>query len=95
MPKGRNLELDILLLAQALAQLGQSQIRLLFDPRPHLLFHRGQAGKAVTVDRSAAAFATGLEAAFDLVNPDPADFQTLGDIDRSFATLQSAQHPVT
>ena len=43
MPEGGNLEPDILLLAQALAQLGQGQIRLLFDPRSHLLFHWGQA----------------------------------------------------
>lgn len=95
MPKSRNLELDALLLAQALAQFGQGQIRLLFDPRPHLLFSRGQAGNAVAADRSAAPLATGLEAAFDLIDPNSADLQTLGDIDWSLAAFQSAQHPVT
>lgn len=95
MPKSRYFEFDTLLLAQALAQFAQGQIRLLLDPRPHLLFSRGQAGNTVAADRSATALATGLEAAFYLINPYPADLQTPGDIDWSFAAFQSAQHSVT
>jgi len=48
----------------------------------------------VAADRSAAAFTTDLEAALDLVDPDPAYLQTPRDIDRSFAALQSAKHPI-
>jgi hypothetical protein len=95
MPQRRDLEPDIFLLAQALAQLGQSQIRLLFDPSAHLLFDWGQARNAVATNRSAATFTGGLKAAFDLVDPDPADLQTPGNIDRPLAALQSTQHPVT
>lgn len=69
MPKGRNLELDILLLAQALTQIGQTQIPLLCDPHSHLLLHWSQALNAVAADRSSAAFTMGLEATFDLVDP--------------------------
>jgi hypothetical protein len=73
MPQRWRLDRDTLTLGQALAQLGQGQIRLRLDPSPHRCFQMGDPGDAISAHRSTAALAH-----FEKARPDLVDRSDLG-----------------
>src|ERR1035437_4927596 len=93
MPQRAGLDRNALF-GQPLAQSGQAQIGLLFDPGAQHGFHLSHARTAMTADLKAGAFACLLLPVPHLINPNAADFQTPRNRRRTFSAPQCPQHAI-